>query len=149
MIIEHSGTRFDAAKQPIEAIKLALKASAGAGSKRSAWEWAQHALRVAQLFAPELAKPIDAALENSQTDFPNAALALAVVDNFKRPLPPPIEAAILRERLRLQCDAWAEVIIAINDTDAPDHVKAPMLAIAEAKLTELQTEMRNLKAMQP
>lgn len=135
--------------QEIKAILVeALKKSAEESSPKAVWELAIKALKIAQEVSPELHSTLDRALETQTDHYPNLNLAYSKVCEYEAQQKR-AEAAILRERLRLQCDAWAEVIIAINDTDAPDHIKAPMLAIAEGKLTEVQTEMRNLKNQQP
>jgi hypothetical protein len=82
MIIEKYGERVNAEKDPISAVKLALRASAGCGSKRNAWAYADDAVAAARFHSEAFAAELSGALEDTPTNFPNIDGAVAVLDRY-------------------------------------------------------------------
>jgi hypothetical protein len=82
MIIEKFGERIDAQKNPLEAVKLALRASAGCGSKASAWAWADDAVNAAGFHSLAFSSELRAALDDTPTNFPNVDAAVSVLDYY-------------------------------------------------------------------
>lgn len=80
MIISKFGQQINATENPIEAVKLALQASAGCGSKANAWAWARDAVSAAKFHSEKFANHLSDALDNTDNNFPNVKAAELVVE---------------------------------------------------------------------
>lgn len=81
----HSGQSIDVDKHPIKAAILAANAAAGCSSKAAAWDWANKSILAAENKSNSLAQKVRAAMEDSETNFPNAAAALAILEVSAEP----------------------------------------------------------------
>lgn len=78
--IYHSGKAINYVEDPIGAAKLALNAAQGCSSKSKAWSWAYDAVHIIGAHHSEdLSESVQAALNDSSTNFPNVAAALLLL----------------------------------------------------------------------
>lgn len=82
MVVSHSGSNIDATKQPKEAALLAANASAGAGSKRNAWDWCHTAYDCLLLISEDTAANFREITAKSDTNFPNAEAGIKYIESL-------------------------------------------------------------------
>ena len=82
MIIEKFGQRIDATRKPIEAARVALRASAGCGSKANAWAWADDAVKALSFKSVEEADRLKSILYDSSTNFPAVSAGIDYVEQL-------------------------------------------------------------------